>query len=181
MLLKLRPGSVICPRPLYEDLTVEENMEFFAKIRKVPEDLFIERKKRLLEFAGLAPFVKRRTRNLSGGMQKKLALCSNLVHEPDILILDKPSLGVDPISRRHLWDIIRDYHSQGKTIVVATSYMDEAAKCQRVAFLLEGKILACDAPIALGERLEDVFFLPILRQDSGQRLKRGLSDRQSLF
>ncbi|NIS61251.1 MAG: ATP-binding cassette domain-containing protein, partial [Proteobacteria bacterium] len=103
-------------------------------------------------------FLERRTRHLSGGMQKKLALCCNLIHEPDILILDEPTLGVDPVSRRQLWDIIRDYHAQGKTIIIATSYMDEASRCQRVVFLLEGEVLACDVPKAMGRRLEDVFF-----------------------
>ncbi len=143
---------------LYENLTVDENLEFFAKIRKVSEDKYAERKKRLLEFSGLSPFLERRTRHLSGGMQKKLALCCNLIHEPDILILDEPTLGVDPVSRRQLWDIIRDYHAQGKTIIIATSYMDEASRCQRVVFLLEGEVLACDVPKAMGRRLEDVFF-----------------------
>lgn len=141
---------------LYEDLTVEENLEFFARIRKVPEEAFVERKKRLLEFSGLHPFLQRRTRHLSGGMQKKLALCCNLVHEPDILVLDEPTLGVDPLSRRHLWRMIGDYHSKGRTIVMSTSYMDEAGRCQRLAFLLEGKLLACDSPQAIGD-LEDVF------------------------
>jgi ABC-2 type transport system ATP-binding protein len=146
---------------LYGDLTVEENLEFFAKIREVPEASFTERKEKLLEFSGLTPFLKRRTKHLSGGMQKKLALCSNLVHEPDILILDEPTLGVDPISRRQLWDIIREYHDRGKTIIVATSYMDEAARCERVAFLLEGKVIACDVPKRLVDRLEDLFFTHI--------------------
>ncbi|MCR4286636.1 MAG: ABC transporter ATP-binding protein, partial [Deltaproteobacteria bacterium] len=113
---------------LYEDLSLDENLEFFAKIRKIPEDVFIERKARLLEFSGLAPFLKRRTRHLSGGMQKKLALCCNLIHEPDILILDEPTIGVDPLSRRHLWRMLEDYHSLGKTIVFTTSYMEEAKK-----------------------------------------------------
>ncbi len=146
---------------LYEDLTVEENLEHFAKIRGVQQNVFIKRKERLLEFSGLSPFLKRRTKNLSGGMQKKLALCCNLIHEPDILILDEPTLGVDPLSRRHLWRIIEDYHLQGKTIVFVTSYMDEAKRCQRLAFLLEGRLLACDRPEAFGENLEEVFMAKI--------------------
>jgi len=142
---------------LYEDLTAEENLEFFAKIRKVPDDLFARRKERLLKFSGLSDFLKRKTRHLSGGMQKKLALCCNLIHEPDILILDEPTLGVDPLSRRHLWQMINDYHAEGKTIVLATSYMDEAKRCERLAFLLEGGLVACDTPDAMGD-LEEVFF-----------------------
>ncbi len=152
---------------LYGDLTVEENLEFFAKIRQVPETTFIERRKKLLLFSGLAPFLKRKTKHLSGGMQKKLALCCNLIHEPDILILDEPTLGVDPISRHQLWDIISDYHDKGKTIIIATSYMDEAAKSERVAFLLDGKVIACDFPNKLGERLEDLFFAHIKTRDEG--------------
>lgn len=148
---------------LYEDLTVGENLEFFAKIRKVSSNLFEERKERLLEFSGLSPFLERRTKHLSGGMQKKLALCCNLIHEPDILILDEPTLGVDPLSRRHLWEIIEDYHTQGKTIVMSTSYMDEAKRCERLAFLLDGKLLACDSPEAIGENLEEVFASHIKR------------------
>lgn len=154
---------------LYEDLTVEENLEFFAKIRKVPDDLFARRKERLLKFSGLANFLKRKTRHLSGGMQKKLALCCNLIHEPDILILDEPTLGVDPLSRRHLWQMIKDYHSEGKTIVLTTPYMDEAKRCQRLAFLLEGRLLACDTPDAMGD-LEEVFLKYIKRIERSKTL-----------
>ncbi len=154
---------------LYGDLTVEENLEFFAKIREVPEEVFIERRKKLLEFSGLASFLKRKTKHLSGGMQKKLALCCNLIHEPNILILDEPTLGVDPLSRRQLWDIIGDYHLQGITIIVATSYMDEAARCDRVAFLFDGKVIACDIPSAFGNRLEDLFFNYIQKRTDGEQ------------
>src|SRR3989304_8826933 len=137
---------------LYEDLTVEENLEFFAKVRGVSQSSYLERKAKLLEFQGLAPFLDRRTRHLSGGMQKKLALSCNLIHEPDILVLDEPTIGVDPLSRRHLWRMIEGYHSQGKTIVLSTSYMEEAKKCGRVAFLLEGRVLGCDRPRAFGKK-----------------------------
>ncbi|HEY3328009.1 MAG TPA: ATP-binding cassette domain-containing protein [Novimethylophilus sp.] len=142
---------------LYEDLTVEENLEFFAEIRGIPSPLFAQRKQRLLEFSGLAPFLDRRTKHLSGGMQKKLALCCNLVHEPDILILDEPNLGVDPVSRRQLWRMLRGYHAQGNTVILATSYMDEAGQCDRMAFLLQGQLLACDKPETFGDDLETVF------------------------
>jgi ABC-2 type transport system ATP-binding protein len=155
---------------LYEDLTAGENLEFFAKIRKVPDDLFARRVKRLLSFSGLSPFLKRRTKQLSGGMQKKLALCCNLIHEPDILILDEPTLGVDPLSRRHLWEMIEEFHSQGKTIIMSTSYMDEAKRCERLAFLLEGRLLACDRPEAISENLEEVFASHIKRVEWEKRL-----------
>ncbi len=141
---------------LYWDLTVEENLEFFAGIRKIPRDIYRERREKLLAFSRLSQFLNRRVKHLSGGMQKKLALCTNLVHEPDILILDEHSLGVDPLSRRHLWRMIKEYHSEGKTVVLTTSYMDEVAGCERLAFLLDGKVLLVDKPDVIGD-LEAVF------------------------
>ncbi len=166
-LITSRIGYMSQAYSLYEDLTAEENLDFFAKIRKVPDDLFASRKERLLKFSGLSDFLKRKTRHLSGGMQKKLALCCNLIHEPDILILDEPTLGVDPLSRRHLWQMINDYHSGGKTIVLATSYMDEAKRCDRLAFLLEGGLVACDTPGAMGD-LDEVFLKYIRPVDWGK-------------
>lgn len=142
---------------LYGDLTVAENLEFFAAVRAVPDDDFLRRRERLLAFSGLAPYLGRRTRDLSGGMQKKLALACSLVHEPDLLILDEPTLGVDPLSRRDLWRMLDQYHALGKTVVVATSFMDEAQRCDRVAFLSAGKVLACDRPGAFGADLEQAF------------------------
>jgi len=140
---------------LYGDLTVAENLRFFAEVRGVPSAVFAGRKEKLLRFSGLAPFLDRRTRDLSGGMQKKLALCCSLVHEPPILILDEPTLGVDPLSRRELWAMLHEFHAGGKTIVMATSYMEEAAQCERLALLSEGRILACDRPPAFGPDLEE--------------------------
>ncbi len=144
---------------LYGDLTVEENLQFFAEVRNVPETALIDRKAKLLHFSGLAPFLDRKTKNLSGGMQKKLALCCSLIHEPDILILDEPNLGVDPLSRRDLWRMIEEYRSRKLTVVLATSYMDEAARCDRLAFLASGKLLACDKPQKFGDDLEQAFKL----------------------
>ncbi|CAG1013560.1 methyl coenzyme M reductase system, component A2 [Anaerolineae bacterium] len=142
---------------LYEDLTVEENLEFFGSIRGVKGEAFERRRDELLEFSGLKQFLKRRSGQLSGGMQKKLALSCNLIHEPDLLVLDEPTLGVDPISRRHLWRMLKEYNSRGKTIILSTSYMDEAGRCDRLAFLLNGEIVACDRPGVFGEDLEEVF------------------------
>lgn len=102
---------------LYGNLTVEENLEFFAEVRQVSSEIFIDRKKKLLHFSGLAQFLDRRTRNLSGGMQKKLALCCSLIHEPDLLILDEPTLGVDPLSRRDLWHMLDEYRAQNLTVI----------------------------------------------------------------
>jgi ABC-2 type transport system ATP-binding protein len=142
---------------LYGDLTVEENLRFFADVRRVPKAEVARRRARLLRFSGLEPFVGRRTKNLSGGMQKKLALCCSLIHEPDLLILDEPTLGVDPLSRRELWRMLLDFRAAGKSVVAATSYMDEAQRCDRVALLADGRIVACDPPQAFGPDLEEAF------------------------
>lgn len=131
---------------LYGDLSVSENMRFFADLYKVPRDKFEKRKKELLHFSALSPFQKRLARNLSGGMQKKLALSCNLFHTPKILFLDEPTTGVDPVSRKELWDLLFALQDQGKTLVVSTPYMDEAQKCSRVALIHKGQILALDKP-----------------------------------
>ena len=148
-------GYVAQAYSLYGDLTVGENLTFFAAIRAVPAAAFEGRRRRLLRFSGLAPFLDRRAKALSGGMQKKLAVCCSLVHEPDILVLDEPTLGVDPISRRELWLMLREFHARGGTIVVATSYMDEAATCDRLALLSSGRLVACDRPAGFGADLEE--------------------------
>jgi len=131
---------------LYGDLSVSENMKFFADLYKVPRDRYEERKKELLHFSALSPFQDRLARNLSGGMQKKLALSCNLFHTPEILFLDEPTTGVDPVSRKELWDFLFALKNQGKTLVVCTPYMDEAQKCHRVALLYNGQILALAKP-----------------------------------
>jgi ABC-2 type transport system ATP-binding protein len=137
---------------LYERLTVTENLEFSASIRSVPRQLWAGRRDRLLALTGLAPFAVRRAQHLSGGMRKKLALASNLVHEPPLLLLDEPSLGVDPLSRRELWRLLEELRVGGTTIVVATSYMDEAERCGRLLFLDRGRMLAVGTPGELRER-----------------------------
>lgn len=142
---------------LYGDLTVEENLRFFGEIRRVPRSEFASRRTKLLRFSGLEPFVGRRTKHLSGGMQKKLALCCSLIHEPDLLILDEPTLGVDPLSRRELWRMLFEFRASGKSVVAATSYMDEAQRCDRVALMASGRIVACDPPQVFGPDLEEAF------------------------
>ncbi|MFC2160654.1 ABC transporter ATP-binding protein [Acidobacteriota bacterium] len=131
---------------LYGDLSVSENMRFFSNLYKVPREEYEKRKKGLLQFSALAPFENRLARNLSGGMQKKLALSCNLFHTPKILFLDEPTTGVDPVSRKELWDFLFTLKNQGMTLIVATPYMDEAQKCHRVALLYAGQILALDKP-----------------------------------
>ena len=131
---------------LYDRLTLAENLTFAAEVRGVPKATYVTRRGQLLAMAGLAPFLDRREGALSGGMRKKLALCANLIHEPPLLLLDEPGLGVDPLSRRELWRILEDFRRQGATIILATSYMDEADRCDRVAFLDRGRMIALGSP-----------------------------------
>ncbi len=131
---------------LYGRLTVDENLDFFAALHRVPDAARVERKVRLLAFARLERHRDRPARFLSGGMQKKLALCCALVHAPSLLILDEPTTGVDPVSRREFWNILYQALTEGTTIVVSTPYMDEAERCTRVALLHDGQLIACDAP-----------------------------------
>lgn len=142
---------------LYGDLSVAENLQFFAAVRGLAPSRITERKQALLKFSRLSPFLDRRTRDLSGGMQKKLALSCSLMHEPDLVILDEPTLGVDPLSRRELWRMLDEYRVAGKTILIATSYMDEAARCDRVLALADGQVRGCDVPSAFGPDLELAF------------------------
>ena len=131
---------------LYDRLTVAENIAFAAAIRDVPRRDYGQRKRALLGMAGLERFQDRREGALSGGMRKKLALCANLIHQPPLLILDEPSLGVDPLSRRELWDILEKSRREGRSVVFATSYMDEADAADRVLLLRDGKPLALGSP-----------------------------------
>lgn len=131
---------------LYGRLTVEENLDFFAGLHRVPADLRQEQKTRLLRFAHLEDHRGRLASNLSGGMQKKLALCCALIHQPELLLLDEPTTGVDPVSRREFWKILYQALTGGTTIVVSTPYMDEAERCTRVALLHAGRLIACDTP-----------------------------------
>jgi ABC-2 type transport system ATP-binding protein len=129
---------------LYPDLTVAENLDFFAELRGVPRDEKAERAASLLRFAGLDGFERRQAQFLSGGMKQKLALAATLIHEPEIIFLDEPTTGVDPVSRREFWRILASLHGRGTTILVATPYMDEAERCSQVAFMDAGRILLKD-------------------------------------
>jgi len=134
---------------LYEDLTVRENLDFYADLYRVPKAERPERLKRLYHFSNLAEFEDRLAGNLSGGMKQKLSLSCALIHRPDILLLDEPTFGVDPISRRDLWLILHEMVAQGVTVIVSTAYLDEAERCDRVAFLHQGEVIALDNPSAL--------------------------------
>lgn len=139
---------------LYTDLTVRENIDFYADLYGVPAADRPARRARLYEFSNLGPFEDRLAGNLSGGMKQKLALCCALIHHPRVMLLDEPTFGVDPISRRDLWLIIHQMVAEGVTVFVSTSYLDEAERCDRVAFLHEGSLVALDTPRALQQRLD---------------------------
>ncbi len=138
---------------LYPDLNVIENLNFFASIHAVPEKRRKVRIPEMLAFTRLDAFQDRRSKNLSGGMKKKLALACAMVHEPDVLLLDEPSTGVDPVSRRELWDILSSVVLQGVTVLVTTPYMDEAERCEQVAILHKGKLLTVGTPADLSADL----------------------------
>jgi ABC-2 type transport system ATP-binding protein len=131
---------------LYGELSVLENLEFFADLFDLTGENRRERIRKSLAFAKLEEFQDRRGSNLSGGMQKKLALACSLIHEPQLLLLDEPTTGVDPISRREFWEILTDLHLSGTTIVVSTPYMDEAERCSRVGLMYNGRLAVVDDP-----------------------------------
>jgi ABC-2 type transport system ATP-binding protein len=132
---------------LYQDLTIDENIDFFAEIHKVRK--YKDRKEELLAFTRLTQFRDRLAGRLSGGMKQKLALACTLIHTPDIIFLDEPTTGVDPVSRRDFWKILSSLLKSGITIVVSTPYLDEAERSTRVAMMNQGRLLNCDTPEAI--------------------------------
>jgi len=138
---------------LYGDLTIDENIAFFAEIHGVSG--YRDRRNRLLDMMQLTPFRSRLAERLSGGMKQKLALACTLVHEPEIILLDEPTTGVDPVSRREFWRLLSEFLSQGITIFMATPYLDEAERCSRVALMSHGRVLALDEPNALRAAFPD--------------------------
>ena len=140
---------------LYRDLSVAENLRFFARLYVLPKDVFRARAERLLAITRLERFVDRRAEALSGGMYKKLALACALLHEPEVLILDEPTNGVDPVSRRELWALLHEFVHGGMTVLVSTPYMDEAERCHRVGLVHRGRLLVEGEPPALLAAFED--------------------------
>jgi ABC-2 type transport system ATP-binding protein len=134
---------------LYTDLTVQENLHFYADLYRVPKSERDARLARLFEFSGLGPFRDRLAGNLSGGMKQKLGLSCALIHRPALLLLDEPTFGVDPVSRRELWVIVHEMVAEGVTALVSTAYMDEAERFDRLALIHRGRLLALDAPDAV--------------------------------
>lgn len=131
---------------LYQDLTVDENMQFFLDVFDVPRAQRKSRKDKYLGFSNLLPFTNRLAGNLSGGMKQKLGLACVLVHEPQVLILDEPTNGVDPVSRSEFWDILGHMQKEGMTIIVSTAYLDEGEKCDRLGLMHKSILLEVSPP-----------------------------------
>jgi ABC-2 type transport system ATP-binding protein len=134
---------------LYEDLTVDENIRFYADLFGVKRAQSVERSAQLMQAAGMSEFRKRLAGKLSGGMKQKLGLVCALIHRPKVILLDEPTTGVDPVSRRDFWRILYELAAEGVAILTSTAYLDEAERCHRVALLHQGKLLFCDTPANL--------------------------------
>jgi drug efflux transport system ATP-binding protein len=134
---------------LYEDLTVDENIRFYADLFEIPRDLWQQRAAAMLEASDMIPFRNRLAGQLSGGMKQKLGLTCSLVHTPRVLLLDEPTTGVDPISRREFWQILHGLRAEGVAMVISTAYLDEAERCDRLALLHQGRMVHCDTPAGL--------------------------------
>jgi ABC-2 type transport system ATP-binding protein len=142
--IKDRIGYMAQRFGLYPDLTVQENIDFYADLYEVPREGRDQRVERLLAFSNLTPFRRRRAGNLSGGMKQKLGLACALIHTPQVLFLDEPTNGVDPVSRRDFWRILYQLQQEGVTIFVSTAYLDEAERCNRIGLLHQGRLMALD-------------------------------------
>src|ERR1043166_8518051 len=138
---------------LYHDLSVAENLRYMGELRRLSDDEIVQRGHRYLEMFGMARFESRLAGKLSGGMKQKLSLACALIIEPKILLLDEPTTGVDPVSRREFWDALADLSSQGITIMIATPYLDEAERCTRVGFMHEGLIHQTGTPRELRDHV----------------------------
>jgi ABC-2 type transport system ATP-binding protein len=170
--LKSHIGYMAQQFSLYGELTVLENLEFFASLFDVVGEVRAVRIEKLLGFARLQEFRERRAVHLSGGMQKKLALACTLINEPEILLLDEPTTGVDPVSRREFWDILTDLHVAGTTIVISTPYMDEAERCSRVGLMYSGEMIVCDEPSRIRAMVQGE--LVEIRTDNWQEARQAL-------
>ena len=159
---------------LYSDLTVIENLDFYADLLGVPGSVRAERTQRLLAFSGLTPFQRRLAEHLSGGMKQKLALACTLIHEPNVILLDEPTAGVDPVSRREFWRILYDLNRRGVTVLVSTTYMDEADRCTTVALMYAGELVSVEDPGVMKRRMRGdvVEIVATPKAEARQILKR---------
>jgi ABC-2 type transport system ATP-binding protein len=166
---------------LYGDLTVDENIEFFADIHGVND--YRERRNELLEFTRLIPFRNRLADKLSGGMKQKLALACSLIHRPEILFLDEPTTGVDPVSRRDFWKILAGLLKDGITIIMSTPYLDEAERCNRVALMHKGEIISLDSPAGIKQQINKIIIEIVCTpvRDAHRLIKENTSYEVHLF
>ncbi|MDI7258461.1 MAG: ABC transporter ATP-binding protein [Thermodesulfobacteriota bacterium] len=177
-LLKEKVGYLPQRFGLYGDLTVLENIHFYADLYQVSRKERKNRIERLLRFANLEPFGKRKAQDLSGGMKQKLGLICALVHTPQILFLDEPTAGVDPLSRRDFWIILYDLLKEGVTILFSTSYLDEAERCSRVGLMHQGDLLIADAPAVVKAQMRGTILE--LWMENNQRGIKALEGVESL-
>lgn len=168
---------------LYEDLSVQENLDLYADLHGVPQTVRRERFARMLEMTDMARFTSRPAGKLSGGMKQKLGLACTLVRSPDLLLLDEPSVGVDPLSRRELWRIVQQLvEDEQLSVIVSTAYMDEAERCAQVFVMNEGKVLAEGMPPVLAERARGLTFVaPPPAQTPARDLQARLIDASELI
>ncbi|MBY0086036.1 ABC transporter ATP-binding protein [Brevibacillus brevis] len=177
--IKQRIGYMSQKFSLYEDLTVEENLDFYAGVYRLGAAERKERKAELIEMAGLTGREKQLAGSLSGGWKQRLALSCALLHKPELLILDEPTAGVDPVSRRIFWDVIHELAGKGITVLVTTHYMDEAQTCDWIGFIFFGNLLAEGTPQELIDRmgagnLEDVFIELVRQEEARQAAEEGV-------
>jgi drug efflux transport system ATP-binding protein len=179
--IKDRIGYLSQRFSLYGDLTVDENIEFFAEIHNVIN--YENRRNELLEFTRLSPFRDRLADNLSGGMKQKLALACSLIHKPQILFLDEPTTGVDPVSRRDFWKILSDLLKDEITILMTTPYLDEAERCNRVGLMHKGKIISLDTPQKIKDSINKVIAEIVCNRvrDANKLVKDKLHNEVQLF
>jgi drug efflux transport system ATP-binding protein len=164
---------------LYEDLTVDENIRFYADVFGISRMEREQRARRLLQAAGMVPFGNRLAGKLSGGMKQKLGLVCALIHRPRVILLDEPTNGVDPVSRRDFWHILYSLLREGIAIVMSTAYLDEAERCHRVALLHQGHILFCDAPSNLKMNLQGAVVAVISNEP--RRLREALATAEGIL
>jgi ABC-2 type transport system ATP-binding protein len=143
---------------MYLDLTVKENLHFYAELFGISTHVRDERMARLLRMTRMEPFERRHAGQLSGGMKQKLALMCSLLHRPEILILDEPTNGVDPVSRRDFWTILYQLVREGLTVLITTAYLDEAERCNRVGLMSAGRLIRCDSPDRLKESMREICY-----------------------
>jgi ABC-2 type transport system ATP-binding protein len=186
--IKTRIGYLSQTFSLYGDLTVDENIEFFAEIHEIAG--YRERREELLQFMRLMPYRGRLSDRLSGGMKQKLALACTLIHTPEIIFLDQPTVGVDPVSRRDFWIILSQLKQRGITIITATPYLDEAERCTRVALVSKGRLMVCDTPSGIRRLMKGTVIeivctkirraLSILKDSSGISEVQAFGDRLNI-